>query len=66
MPPQFDIEKCVACGNCVSECGNFCIGFDPKNYLPRLRKDTGKDCVDCFICQENCPTSAIRIFVRKR
>ncbi len=66
MPPIFDPAKCSGCASCVFECGHDCIEFDLRRHLPRLRKEKGRDCVNCFICQENCPTGAIRMVLGRR
>ena len=61
MPPKIERGKCDGCGICIYRCGADCFDFDGQQYKARLVR--GRDCVDCFICEEVCPEGAIRVFV---
>lgn len=64
MPPKIDKEKCDGCGICIFQCGAFCFAFNPDEYKVYLA--SGKDCVDCFICEEKCPPKAITMVIGRR
>ena len=59
MPPRVEHAKCVACGQCLFQCG--------KNVLAMLHEREevypvqAKDCIDCFVCFLVCPHKAIAI-----
>lgn len=62
--PVIDKKLCIGCGACVvTSIGDF-ISLDryvgPLIYSKNLKinKDT---CVNCYLCEENCPTGAIKL-----
>lgn len=55
--PEFDLKKCVSCGECYRACPPKAI--DMKGNFPEvdLRK-----CIRCYCCQELCPVKAVEIY----
>ena len=53
---QWDKDKCVQCGNCISHC--------PTDALSIIDRDSmeisfnGEQCIECLSCIKNCPFSA--------
>jgi len=52
---RFDLDKCVACGMCVSLCPTTAISFN-KDYSVRYDFD---ECILCMNCVKNCPVNAV-------
>lgn len=54
---QYDLEKCVGCGQCYTVCrdaGGFALEWDDEKRRPRLIEDK---CLSCMICSFVCPVS---------
>ena len=60
--PEFDQEKCQACGICVDTCPSQALSLLPKEKRTKTRKIQieRSRCISCFCCQEVCPEGAIR------
>jgi len=60
--PEFDLDRCNGCTECVRLCPAGCLGLqqrarqDPTLY-PILA--VSKACVSCFFCVEACPLDAV-------
>lgn len=57
-----DMDKCIACGRCVTECGH-----GVHRFVRGTKKLTSDDrrCVNCYRCVAACPTGALKI-IRNR
>ena len=56
---QVDEAKCSGCGACVTACPVDVIRLDPvkaKAVIVHL-----DDCCVCFLCQDDCPTGAMKV-----
>lgn len=54
---QYDLEKCVGCGQCYTVCrdaGGFALEWDDEKRRPGLVEDK---CLSCMICSFVCPVS---------
>ena len=59
---MIDIEKCKACGDCVSNCPQEAIGIieeDGKKYA--MFTGSPDDCIGCMSCESSCEEGAITI-----
>jgi len=59
---QYDLEKCVGCGQCYTVCrdaGGFALEWDNEKRRPSLIEDK---CLSCMICSFVCPVSDIISF----
>ncbi len=54
--PEFNYERCTACGDCMTNCPVGAISF--KNEKPEVELNK---CIRCFCCQELCEFQAINI-----
>jgi len=63
MPPEINENKCNGCGICLFQCGGVCFLFDPVRYKAYLKY--GNRCVDCLICEYECPQEAITVRFRR-
>lgn len=55
--PVIDKEKCIKCGNCVSNCNR---GVYDKNEFPKPEVIKPENCyVGCTGCARKCPVGAI-------
>ena len=59
MPPRIDRAKCRSCGICIFQCGKHVFAMDAEKSRVSVRR--GGDCVDCFICEINCPAGAVSV-----
>jgi len=58
--PEFDQEKCQACGICVEVCPSQALSLVPKERRSRKKIQIDRSrCISCFCCQEVCPEGAI-------
>ena len=57
--PEFDPERCVACGTCVERCPAKALTLD--GDLPELNLDR---CFGCGVCATGCPSEAIAMMER--
>ncbi len=58
MTATFDYEKCTKCGTCYSLCPLDVISLE-ENGKPYVKYPD--ECQLCFICQVECPASAIHV-----
>jgi len=59
---QYDLEKCVGCGQCYTVCrdaGGFALDWDQEKRRPVLIEDK---CLSCMICSFVCPVSDLISF----
>ena len=63
MPPIIDRSLCSGCGICVFGCGTDVFAFDAAAEKSEVKRP--RECVDCFICVDDCPVSAIVVKVGK-
>ena len=63
MPPRIDRSACTGCGICLFDCGTDVFAFDAQAEKAKVERP--RECVDCFICEENCPVRAIVVKVGK-
>lgn len=56
MSAKVDLEKCVGCGDCVSECPTEAIKIEDDKAV--IDAET---CVDCGACVDICPSEAISL-----
>lgn len=59
---QYDMEKCVGCGQCYTVCrdaGGFALDWDKEKRRPVLVEDK---CLSCMICSFVCPVSGMIAF----
>lgn len=54
--PEFNLDKCVGCGDCVLNCPSDALKM--KENFPELDLE---NCIRCFCCQELCPKEAVSI-----
>jgi NADH-quinone oxidoreductase subunit F len=52
-----DPDRCIGCGQCLTNCPSSAVSGEKKNAHTL---DTGK-CIQCGICREICPTNAVRV-----
>lgn len=59
---QYDLEKCVGCGQCYTVCkdaGGFALDWDVQKRRPVL---TEEKCLSCMICSFVCPVEDLITF----
>jgi formate hydrogenlyase subunit 6/NADH:ubiquinone oxidoreductase subunit I len=60
--PEFDEEKCIACGACASICPAEAIIVEKDEERKKIRLTLSySDCAFCAECQEHCPEGAISL-----
>jgi len=57
LMPEIDMEKCVACGLCVTYCPEGAITAKPKEK-PSINMNF---CKGCGVCANECPQNAINM-----
>ncbi len=57
---KIDQEKCVTCGECISDCPVMVLKFGGDGY-PMVRKGKEVTCLQCQHCLAICPTGALSI-----
>ena len=62
--PFINEKLCIGCGSCVNLCQNYAISL--KRFLgpiiPTKNLSINQDyCVQCLLCEENCPVDAIHL-----
>ena len=57
-------EQCKSCGLCIALCPKKCLSEDEEVLghfgQPSVKCDIA-ECIQCKICEENCPEMAIRV-----
>ena len=58
MPTKVDLDCCIACGTCITECPDnvYDEGDDGKPINAR-----DENCTDCGICVNECPEGCIEL-----
>lgn len=56
--PELDETKCSRCGECISRCPSAAIVADPLNNKIGINED---ECIVCSLCEEICPTGAMKM-----
>lgn len=58
-----DMDKCIACGRCVVECGH-----GVHRFVKGTKKLTADErrCVNCYRCVAACPTGALKIIPNRQ
>jgi nitroreductase/NAD-dependent dihydropyrimidine dehydrogenase PreA subunit len=54
-----DLEKCIGCGQCASDCPAMIIAMD--SNLPIIAEDVEKFCIGCMHCVAVCSEGAVAI-----
>jgi ferredoxin len=54
-----DLEKCIGCGQCASDCPAMIIAMD--SNLPIIAEDVEKFCIGCMHCVAVCSEGAVSI-----
>jgi len=57
---SFDVTRCTACGDCVSECPTEALSLQGDNDGMLFSLAYGS-CISCRVCTEVCPTDAFVI-----
>lgn len=55
MPPVFNEEKCLKCGNCVARCPGYILTMSDKG--PQVA--VPDECWHCGCCRVACPVEAV-------
>ena len=58
--PEFDAEKCVACGACANTCPTGAMSFEDGEAERAMRVNYGL-CIYCATCEEVCPEEGVRL-----
>ena len=58
--PEFDAEKCVACGACANTCPTGAMSFEDGEAERTMRVNYGL-CIYCATCEEVCPEEGVRL-----
>jgi NAD-dependent dihydropyrimidine dehydrogenase PreA subunit len=59
MPPKIDQRHCIRCGRCLFVCGREVFKMEADRDA--IRPAGARECVDCSICAQCCPTKSIAI-----
>lgn len=60
--PTVDASTCIACGSCIDSCPTQVLAKDPVTHKSTVvNPDACKALEGCTICQDGCPTGAIRV-----
>jgi NAD-dependent dihydropyrimidine dehydrogenase PreA subunit len=54
---RIDTEKCIGCGTCVDDCPMNVIVLNEEGNKAEIKYL--RDCQSCFLCEVECPVSAI-------
>ena len=55
MPPVFNMENCIVCGNCVEDCPGYCLTMEEDG--PHV--EYPDECWHCGNCRTSCPADVI-------
>ena len=55
MPPVFDMEKCIVCGECANTCPGYCLKIEER--APHV--EYPDECWHCGNCRTSCPVNAV-------
>jgi len=58
--PEFDFEKCVACGACVNSCPTGAMSYEDKGTVRTVNVNYGL-CIYCATCEEICPEESVKL-----
>jgi NAD-dependent dihydropyrimidine dehydrogenase PreA subunit len=61
MIELIDREKCTGCGICVDRCPLDTLRLEETSEGSKACIAYGDDCMTCFECEVECPSSAIRV-----
>jgi NAD-dependent dihydropyrimidine dehydrogenase PreA subunit len=56
MPPEFDLNKCEACGTCIEICPVNALEMGDEGPVVK----NPEECTDCRACEAQCPNNAIK------
>ncbi len=60
--PLVDASTCIACGSCIDSCPTSVLAKDPATHKSTVVNPTACKALEgCTICQDGCPTGAIRV-----
>lgn len=67
--PVINKKLCIGCGACVQFCENDSVKLDrtigPIWFTLKIFEINQDECVNCYLCEENCPVEAIYLVKRK-
>jgi len=58
--PEFDAEKCVACGACANSCPTGAMSYEDAGETRTMRVNHGL-CIYCATCEEICPEEGVKL-----
>ncbi|RJR48873.1 MAG: ferredoxin family protein [Desulfobacteraceae bacterium] len=62
---RIDEQLCIGCGACVDHCSMDVLRMNDRTNKPMIMYL--RDCMSCFMCERDCPVSAIYVLpVRER
>ena len=56
---RIDFELCIGCGTCVDICPMDVLRMDELSKKPFIKYL--RDCQSCFLCERDCPVTAIYV-----